>query len=257
MDIYGIIGTSLAHSFSPKYFNDYFQKAGISAKYLCFEIPKIQQLAEILHQYPQLKGFNVTIPYKESIFPLLDQISEEAIAVGAVNCVKIESLENHKKLIGYNTDIFGFQSALLDFIPPTCNKALILGNGGAAKAVRYVLNALHIPSLTVSRTPQTKHEISYIATKQYIPEYSLIINTTPLGTWPNTENAPNIAYDLLTPNHYLFDLVYNPSSTKFMKKGQLQGAHVCNGHQMLLKQAEKNLEIWRNKNHSLFSQTNL
>lgn len=256
MDIYGIIGRSLAHSFSPRYFNNFFQNTGIAAQYLCFEIPKIQQLSAILDQYPQLKGFNVTIPYKEEILPFLDEIDPEAKKIGAVNCVKVDYLRGSRRLIGYNTDVYGFKQALLHFLSGQhCTKALILGNGGAAKAVRFVLNELHIGSLTVSRTPKNSNEIDYPAMPDYLAEYTLIINTTPLGTWPQIEDCPPIPYERLTPNHYLFDLVYHPEITTFIKKGREQGAHTCNGYQMLLKQAEKNIEIWIKKNNSLISQS--
>jgi shikimate dehydrogenase len=254
MEVYGIIGYPVKHSYSPEYFNSYFQRTGIAATYLRFEMQDLQNLPALLCEYPQLKGFNVTAPHKENILPFLDQISEEAQAIGAVNCVKIEQHPNRPYLHGYNTDVHGFQTALLDFIPPHPIKALILGNGGASKAVRYVLNQLHIEHHIVSRTPKAVREISYADSKWYLPTHQLIVNTTPLGTWPEIDNSPAIAYDLLSSKHYLFDLVYNPATTTFMKKGLEQGAHCCNGLQMLLKQAEKNIEIWRNGNYSLFSQ---
>ncbi len=245
MDTYGIIGYPLAHSFSPQYFNSYFQNTGIDAEYLCFEISDINQLPEILQQYPNLKGFNVTIPYKETILPFLNEVTPEAQIVGAVNCVKVINREGNKYLIGYNTDIYGFKDALTPFIADAhCTKALILGNGGAAKAVRFVLNCLDILSTTVTRTPKNRDEIGYDSIHTYLTEFQLIINATPLGTWPKTDEFPPIPYELLTPNHYLFDLVYNPITTTFMQKGEKQGAHTCNGYQMLLKQAEKNIEIW-------------
>lgn len=255
MDLYGLIGYPLEHSYSPEYYNRYFQGHGIAATYRGFEMETLKALPQFLQNHPQLKGFNVTIPHKEKILPYLDHLSEEARAIGAVNCVKIEHHANCPKLIGYNTDAYGFRTALQNFIPTRCQQALILGNGGAAKAVRYVLDTLHISFQTVSRTPQSSWEISYEQSKHYLSDCLLIINTTPLGTWPHTATYPDIAYDLLTPNHYLFDLVYNPATTSFMKQGQKRGAHTCNGLLMLLKQAEKNLEIWKNKNNSLFSQS--
>lgn len=244
MEIFGIIGYPLGHSCSPAYFNKKFKEAGIAAEYLRFEMEDVGELKKVLQQYPHLQGFNVTIPHKQNILPYLNAISEEAQAIGAVNCVKVTYPEGKAYLTGYNTDMFGFRKALLDFIPEGIRKALILGNGGAAKAVRYALHTLNIEVRTVSRTPKTSHEISYAETGNYIPDHFLIVNTTPLGTWPKTEGFPPIPYELLTPDHYLFDLVYNPELTTFMQKGLAAHAHACNGYAMWLGQAEKNWEIW-------------
>lgn len=244
MDIYGIIGNPLGHSCSPRYFNEYFQNAGIDAMYLRFEMKDIRELEKLLHEYPQLKGFNVTIPHKQNILPFLNEVSDEARTVGAVNCVKIGYRNGRPFLSGYNTDTHGFRKALMDFIPSGICQALILGNGGAAKAVRYVLQSLSMKVLTVSRTPRNPGEISYADISTYLPEFRLIVNTTPLGTWPKTESYPDIPYKSLTPEHYLFDLVYNPAVTTFMQKGRESGAHTCNGLAMWLGQAEKNREIW-------------
>lgn len=244
MDLYGIIGYPLAHSCSPQYFNERFQNAGIDAEYLRFEMEDLRELEKLLWQYPQLKGFNVTIPHKQNILPFLDEISEEARSIGAVNCVKVSQDPGKIRLTGYNTDVYGFRKALLDFMPQGICQALILGNGGVAKAVRYVLHSLQMKVLTVSRTPKQADEISYADTRRYLPESRLVVNTTPLGTWPKTEGYPDIPYELLTSEHYLFDLVYNPGTTTFMKKGQEAGAHACNGYAMWLGQAERNGEIW-------------
>lgn len=245
MDTYGIIGYPLGHSCSPRYFNERFQNENIDAEYLRFEIKDIQNLEHILKNNPTLKGFNVTIPHKQTILPFLDEISDEAKAIGAVNCVKVSRVNNKTKLYGYNTDMFGFRNALQSFMPVNTQKALILGNGGAAKAVRYALHTSHMETLTVSRTPRQAEEISYDALPAHLPSCHLLVNTTPLGTWPNTEDFPDIPYQLLTSDHYLFDLVYNPSETAFMKKGNAAGAHTCNGYAMWLGQAQKNWEIWR------------
>lgn len=244
MDTYGIIGYPLGHSCSPRYFNERFQKENIDAEYLSFEIKEIRDLEEILKNNPALKGFNVTIPHKQNILPFLDEISDEAQAIGAVNCVKISKTDGKTRLCGYNTDMFGFRNAVQTFIPAHIQKALILGNGGAAKAVRYALRSLNIETLTVSRTPRQTGEIGYNALSDHLPSCHLLVNTTPLGTWPDTENFPDIPYQLLTADHYLFDLIYNPSETAFMKKGKAAGAHTCNGYAMWLGQAEKNWEIW-------------
>lgn len=245
MKIYGIIGCPLGHSCSPAYFNKKFKEAGLEAEYLPFEIADIRQLTDILKQYPDLAGFNVTIPHKQNIIPYLNEISEEAKAIGAVNCVKVKHVQGQLHLTGYNTDMYGFRKALLDFIPHNLRKALILGNGGAAKAVRYALQSLGMEVMTVSRTPQAAGEISYAETAQYLPDHFLIVNTTPLGTWPHTAGFPPISYELLTPGHYLFDLVYNPEVTTFMAKGLAAHAHACNGYAMWLGQAEKNWEVWK------------
>ena len=212
--------------------------------YLRFEMKDIRELEKLLHEYPQLKGFNVTVPHKQNILPFLNEVSDEARTVGAVNCVKIGYRNGRPFLSGYNTDTHGFRKALMNFIPSGICQALILGNGGAAKAVRYVLQSLSMKVLTVSRTPRNPGEISYADISTYLPEFRLIVNTTPLGTWPKTESYPDIPYKSLTPEHYLFDLVYNPAVTTFMQKGRESGAHTCNGLAMWLGQAEKNREIW-------------
>ncbi|MDE5611915.1 MAG: shikimate dehydrogenase [Odoribacter sp.] len=244
MDLYGIIGYPLGHSRSPQYFNERFQKAGMDAQYLPFEMEDIRELEILLARHSQLKGFNVTIPHKQNILPFLDEISDEAQAIGAVNCVKVEHRDGKARLSGYNTDVHGFRKALLDFIPQNIDKALVLGNGGAAKAVRYALHSLQMEVLTVSRTPKQADEIGYADVYRHLPDFRLIVNTTPLGTWPRTESCPALPYELLTPEHYLFDLVYNPETTTFMQKGKIAGAHTCNGQSMWAEQAEKNWEIW-------------
>lgn len=244
MQTFGIIGFPLGHSFSKKYFTEKFEKKSIKAQYLNFEIEHVNEMRMILDQYPNLKGFNVTIPHKQNIIPLLDNLSEEASLIGAVNCVRINRTGQQIILTGYNTDVYGFKLSLQNFIPENTSNALILGNGGAAKAVRYVLNSLNIKNITVSRTPQNKNEVSYAEIPSFLPTHKLIINTTPLGTWPNTENYPDIPYQMLDTSHYLFDLVYNPEITEFMKRGALQGSHVRNGMEMLIGQAEKAWEIW-------------
>ena len=247
MQIYGIIGYPLGHSCSPRYFNEKFQKENIAAEYRSFEMPDIRQLSTLLQQTPDLCGFNVTIPHKQNILPFLDEISEEARVIGAVNCVKVSHPNGHPYLVGYNTDMYGFRKALLEFIPAAISKALILGNGGAAKAVRYALHSLNMEVSTVSRTPRQADEIGYAALPDLITGYPLIVNTTPLGTWPDTSEFPPLPYELLTAGHYLFDLVYNPETTTFMQKGRAAGAHACNGYAMWLGQAEKNWEIWKKK----------
>ncbi len=244
MTTYGLIGRSLKHSFSQRYFTEKFRCEKIEAIYLNFELADIRDVRTVVSGYPGLKGFNVTIPYKQEIIPFLDALSDEARQIGAVNCVKVSRTADGNLLTGYNTDVFGFKESLCRFIPETITKALILGNGGAAKAVRYVLDSLHIGTLTVSRTPYSVTEIGYPEVGVYLPEHKLIVNTTPLGTWPDTSQSPDIPYALLTPEHYLFDLVYNPDITTFMQRGATFGTHVRNGIEMLTGQAEKAWEIW-------------
>lgn len=242
--IYGLVGFPLEHSFSRRYFTEKFEREGIDAEYLNFEIEDIREFPGIIERIPELAGFNVTIPHKEHVIPLLHELSPEARSIGAVNCVKIERVGGIAYLTGYNTDAYGFKKSLCEFIPSSTTKALVLGNGGAAKAVRHVLKELHVEFVTVSRTPQNEQEIGYASVSDLLSDYKLIINTTPLGTWPHTETCPDIPYFLLSPEHYLFDLVYNPEVTEFMRRGKEEGAYVRNGLQMLVGQAEKAWKIW-------------
>lgn len=242
IDKYGLIGKKLGHSFSAQYFNNKFRELGIEAVYDNYEIPTIEYFREILNSNPTLKGLNVTIPYKREIIPFLDAVEEMANNIGAVNCIKITT---DGKCIGYNTDIIGFQQSL----EPLLNKeisyqALILGTGGAADAVEYVLQTLNIPYQLVSRT-EKEDILSYERlTEDLINESLLIINTTPLGMYPNVDSKPNIPYKALTNNHILYDLTYNPAETAFLKEGIKKGAIVCNGLEMLKGQAEAGWKIW-------------
>lgn len=244
MKTLGIIGYPLGHSFSKEFFTEKFKDEQVEAEYLNFEIKKIEELPAILEGYPNLCGLNVTIPYKEKVLAYLDEIDPGAQEIGAVNCIRIEQRAGKKYLIGYNTDVFGFSSALMSFTPTPPKKALILGNGGAAKAVRYLLNAIGTSNLTVSRNPRQQGEIAYEDVPAYIDSHKLIVNTTPLGMYPNTDTYPPIPYDRLTSSHYLFDLVYNPTRTEFMKRGEKYGASAQNGSFMLLKQALACWKIW-------------
>ncbi len=245
MKTFGILGNPLAHTYSPTYYNERFKQFSIDAEYLKFEMADLSQLPALFLQHPDLCGFNVTIPHKQNILPYLDEISEEAQAIGAVNCVCVEHRGNKLHLTGYNTDMDGFRNALQTFIPSSISHALILGNGGAAKAIRYALHTLNIKSLTVSRTPEGHEQIGYPEVANHLSTYRLIVNTTPLGTYPDTQSYPPIPYYLLTSEHYLFDLVYNPPHTAFMQRGEAAGAHTCCGHTMLIRQAERNWEIWQ------------
>lgn len=244
---FGLVGYPLGHSFSKKYFTEKFKKENIAGEYLNFEIQDLSALKGLLGKHPDLRGFNVTIPYKQTILPLLDKVEGAAREIGAVNCVKIQKDNGRIYLTGYNTDAEGFRASLQPFLTDTVSRALVLGSGGAARAVHYALQQLGIASLTVSRTPQPAKEIGYADVVRYLPEYRLLVNATPLGTWPNTETCPPLPYERLTARHYLFDLVYNPEITLFMKRGLEAGAHVLNGFGMLVAQAEAAWEIWNRK----------
>ncbi|MCQ4874745.1 MULTISPECIES: shikimate dehydrogenase family protein [Odoribacteraceae] len=244
MNLFGLLGFPLGHSFSKTYFTEKFKAEGINAEFVNFEFEDIRQMQQIINSTPDLKGFAVTIPYKEKIIPLLDHISEEAKAIGAVNSVKVEHTPSGPALTGYNTDVLGFKESLLQFIPRIPEQALLLGTGGASKAVRHALESLGITVITVSRTPRTLSDISYDQIPRYISRSHLIVNATPVGTWPHVTDCPDIPYDLLTPEHYLFDLVYNPAVTEFMKRAQQQGAQTRNGLQMLQLQADHSWQLW-------------
>ena len=239
-NLYGLLGFPLGHSFSKSFFTDKFANEGINAEYVNFELPNLDDLKSIIDGESRLKGFNITIPYKIDIIPMLESLSDEARAIGAVNCVKIVD----GKLFGHNTDAYGFKSSLLDLIGDCRPNALILGTGGASRAVKYALSSLGIEYQLVSRQ-EGNDTISYeMLDESIINKYKLIINTTPLGTFPNIDNAPNLPYNLITGEHFLYDLVYNPSQTKFMKQGESQGAQVTNGYDMLVAQALESWSIW-------------
>ena len=244
MKQYGLIGHPLSHSFSKKYFTEKFEKENIlDCSYELFDIENISSFNEILKQNTNLKGLNITIPYKESILCLLTDIDETAKQIGAVNTIKLSN--NGKDIKGYNTDYYGFKKSLKPFLDINHERALILGTGGAAKTVKYVLNELNIDCLLVSRNPKAENEIAYNEINEYIiKHHQLIINTTPIGMFPNIEDSPLINYNELTKKHLLYDLLYNPTETKFIKKGKQQGCITLNGMEMLTLQAEKSWEIW-------------
>lgn len=243
MKTYGLIGFRLSHSFSKKYFTEKFQREGITdCVYENFQLDTIKEFSALLHTDPDLKGFNITIPYKEEIIPFLNDLDPAAKEIGAVNVIKIMA---DGKLIGYNSDYYGFKYSLENFISrDASHRALVLGTGGAAKAVVTALRDMGIPYQYVSRN-KTPHTLSYDElNEQIIKEHSIIINTSPLGMYPDVDSFPAIPYEFLTDKHYLYDLVYNPEETVFMKKGLAKGAHVINGLPMLIGQAEKAWEIW-------------
>ncbi len=240
---YGLIGYPLSHSFSQKYFTEKFEREGIpDAVFHVFAISSIDKLPELLKEHPLLKGFSITIPYKRSVIEYLDEASTAVKEMNACNCVKIKE----GKLYGYNTDIVGYKESFIKHLKPYHTKALILGTGGASSAVEFVLKKLHIDYIFVSRKKDASKNIAGYAdvNEALLQEYKIIINTTPLGTYPDVNDAPNIPYHLLTPQHYLFDLVYNPAKTKFLALGEQQGATIQNGYEMLVLQSEENWKIW-------------
>ena len=236
---FGLIGFPLTHSFSRNYFTELFSAEGIDAIYENFPLAKIDELVALCKD-PLLEGLNVTIPYKEAVLAYLDDVSEAVKEIGACNCIRIQ---NGRK-IGYNTDVIGFEKTLDVKLKPSHKKALVLGSGGAAKAVCYVLKKKKIPYLQVSRNNDSG-KIPYASIDADIMyAHTLIINTTPLGMYPNVDECPDIPYDLITSEHYLYDLIYNPSKTTFLKKGEEKGAVVENGAKMLVIQANESRKIW-------------
>ena len=246
MDRYGLIGYPLKHSFSKDYFNDKFRAEGIDSEYANFEIPSIKEFKTILKENPDLKGLNVTIPYKEQVIPYLDQLSENVKLIGAVNVIKIERSKGKiKKLTGFNSDIIGFKNSLEPLLKPHHQKALVLGTGGAAKAIYYGLQQLGIIPTYVSRVKQPETALIYEElTEHDIQTHTLIVNCTPVGMWPNVDECPKIPYEYLTADHLLYDLLYNPDETLFMKRGAQYGATVKNGLEMLLLQAFAGWSFW-------------
>ncbi len=247
MDKYGLIGFPLGHSFSRKYFRQKFSQNNIDAEFNNYEIENIKDFPELLRREPNIKGLSVTIPYKESIIKYLDELSPEAKTIGAVNSIKVIRNRDNIFTKGFNTDTFGFKKSLLSFAEENIKgiKALILGTGGAAKAVAYTLMECNIAYKLVSRNPK-QGELSYHQLKKYIENYHLIINTTPLGMYPNIESFPNIPYKKLNKDYFLFDLTYNPELTSFLSKGKNRGANIINGIDMLYLQAEKSWLLWNN-----------
>lgn len=245
MKKYGLIGFPLTHSFSKRYFTEKFETESIDSTYDNFEIDNISKFPEIVKNNPELIGLNVTIPYKEQVIPFLDDLNESAKQIGAVNTVKIIRNNSGVHLKGFNTDTFGFETSLKPLLKPHHKKALILGTGGASKALKYVLNNLGIDFVSASIEELKENEIRYEEIdKEMMKERLLIINATPLGTYPKVETYPNIPYLYLTEKHLLFDLVYNPEISAFLRKGIDMGATTKNGYEMLLLQAKKSYEIW-------------
>ncbi|MBQ8593061.1 MAG: shikimate dehydrogenase [Bacteroidaceae bacterium] len=245
MDKYGIIGYPLGHSFSKTYFNDRFASEHIDAEYVNFEIPTIHDFPGVINENPNLRGLNVTIPYKEKVLDYLDELSPNAMAIKAVNVVKVVRRGREVLLVGHNTDVLGFTQSIESVLEPHHKKALVLGTGGASKAVCYGLEQLGIEYQLVSRR-ETEVAITYEQlTPEIMAEHHIVVNCSPLGMYPHTERCPDIPYDCLTGKHLLYDLVYNPNTTLFMRKGKEHGAQVKNGLEMLLLQAIAAWNIWQ------------
>lgn len=241
--VFGLIGFPLSHSFSKKYFTEKFEKESMpNHRYELFPIPQADEFPELVQSQPNLKGINVTIPHKETVIPFLDEMDEEAAAIGAVNVIQF----NGGKLKGYNSDVYGFELSLRKFLgdSPKSIKALVLGTGGASKAIVFVLKKIGIEYQMVSRRAKNDWLTYDTLTANIVSEHQLIINCTPLGTYPNVDFCPDLPYSALSEHHYLYDLVYNPAETLFLKKGKEQGAHTINGLEMLHLQAERAWDIW-------------
>jgi len=242
---YGLIGYPLSHSFSPSFFKKKFEKEGISAEYLAYPIDRVSDFKELIQQ--GLKGLNVTIPYKEQVIPYMDELDESAASISAVNTIKVEE----GRLIGYNTDVYGFQESLTRLELPFTfenSKSLILGAGGAAKAISYVLDKLGSQVTVVSRTRRPGVDKLFEEPGSgELCDYSIVVNTTPLGMAPNTEASPPINYEEFSETMLAYDLIYNPAKTQFLARAEKQGAKIMNGMDMLILQAEKSWEIWNNE----------
>ncbi|WP_316810686.1 shikimate dehydrogenase [Pedobacter heparinus] len=242
---FGLIGYPLSHSFSKKFFTEKFKKEHITdCEYELYPIENIELFVKLWSDNPELYGINVTIPYKVQVLPFLDEMDEAATAIGAVNCILIGRKNAEQCIKGYNTDAYGFEESLKPLLEPHHRKALIFGDGGAAKAIKYVLNKLNFPFLVVTRKP-TEHSIPYDAVDEAVlREYTILVNTTPLGMSPNVGTCPDIPYHLLSDKHIGYDLVYNPEETSFLKQVREQGGKTKNGLEMLHLQAIRSWEIW-------------
>ena len=245
MNIYGLIGKTLHHSFSKRYFSEKFRSENLTdSQYMNFEIKDLAAAIPELKTNPELKGLNVTIPYKTEIIPFLDDSSEECMEIKACNCIKISG----GKWTGYNTDIIGFKKTFTPFLKPFQQKALILGTGGASNAVAFILKKLNIDFVKVSRTKNLSDSIiSYEdISEETMKDFQIVINTTPVGTFPNVNECPPLPYEFITDKHYFFDLIYNPAKTLFLSLAEKHGAFIENGDKMLMIQAEESWKIWEN-----------
>jgi len=239
MKQFGLIGKTLGHSFSKAFFTEFFEKQKIDAQFLNYEFDDISEIKDLLQN--SIQGLSVTIPYKQTIIPFLDKLSIEASAIGAVNCISF----TNGKSIGHNTDSYGFQQAIKPFLTNRHERAIILGTGGASKAVEYVLKNLGIDVIFISRNPKKENEFSYAEINNHmLNACKLIVNTTPVGTFPNNDDFIEIPFEFLTNQHLVVDLIYNPSKTMLLQKAEEQGTQILNGETMLKQQALKAWEIW-------------
>lgn len=240
MPEFGLVGKTLGHSFSKHYFEEKFRIEGLDHQFRNFELPAIEEIQSVF-SIPDLKGLSVTIPYKQQIIPFLDALSEEAEAIGAVNCV---SFQNGKKT-GHNTDAFGFHQMIKPFLTNEHERAMILGTGGASKAVAYVLKKIGLDVIRISRNPSNEKEFSYEAINEHmLKACKVVVNCTPLGTFPDVDACVPFPFEYLTDAHLCIDLIYNPEETKFLSESRLHGATILNGSSMLKEQANKAWEIW-------------
>ena len=241
LEIYGLIGYPLGHSFSKGFFTEKFQREGIPAEYRNFEIPRADQLLDIVRQTPGLRGLNCTIPHKQAILPLLDELSDEARQIGAVNVIQMLP---DGRLKGYNSDIIGFMDSLRPLLRDHHRKALVLGTGGASKAICLGLEKLDLAWTYVSRTPREGQFAYTELTSDVVREYEVIVNCSPVGMHPHTDECPPLPYEALTEHNLLYDLVYNPEETLFLKQGRERNAQVKNGLEMLHLQARASWTFW-------------
>lgn len=241
---YGLIGYPLGHSFSKGYFTRFFEEEQFNAEYRNFELPTIDNLTQVLSEEKTLQGFNVTIPYKQQVIKFLDEVDYAATAIGAVNVVKVTRQDGRIYLKGYNTDVIGFANSIRPLLKPHHTHALILGTGGASKAVDYALRQMGLQTRFVSRTSSTDNLTYAELTPEVLSHYTVIVNTTPLGMHPKIDECPPIDYTQLSERHLLFDAIYNPTKTKFLQFGEEAGATICNGMEMLIGQAKAAWSIW-------------
>lgn len=247
MTIYGLIGYPLGHSFSVEYFSKRFSDGKIDAEYRNFPLEEVSQFEQLVKREPGLAGLNVTVPYKQKILPFLDALDRTARTIQAVNTIKFCRKDNHLALLGYNTDVIGFERSLKEHLKPDHQQAIVLGTGGSSKAIVFVLEQLGIEYRMISRS-RGEGVVTYEdLDPALVAQSSLIINTTPLGMHPEVDGCPDIPYEAITPDHLMFDLVYNPEKTQFLSRGKALGATIVNGYNMLVYQAEASWEIWNKK----------
>lgn len=247
MEQYGLLGYPLGHSFSRNFFNEKFAREQIKAEYVNFEIPSVDQLPQVLREHPRLHGLNVTIPYKEQVIPYLNELSEEARAIGAVNVIRLSRKNGKLHLKGFNSDVIGFSRSIAPLLQPHHRKALILGTGGASKAVRYGLQNLGLEVMFVSRTPREGMLTYDGLTPEVMSDHTVIVNCSPVGMYPHTGECPVIPYELIGAQHLLYDLIYNPEETLFLKNGRERGAATKNGLEMLILQAHAGWDFWHSE----------